>query len=106
MKFDNLTELAKAVSVDILAVEFKINKKVPIDIGLNLDIDMLPKDENGDLAREDPDEFIRLVNNCVSHKLNYMYEEGFLAKEKGYYRAYTKKELDKMVNDISINGID
>ena len=106
MKFNNLTELAKAVSVDILAAEFEFNKKVPIDCDLNLNIDMLPKDENGDLAREDPDEFIRLVNNCVSHKLNYMYEEGFLVKETGYYRAYTKRELDKTLNDISVNGID
>jgi hypothetical protein len=106
MKFDNLLELAKAVSNDILQVEFEINKKIPIDTELKLNIKQLPKDEHGDMAREDPEEFLRLLNNCVSHKLNYMYEEGFLAKENGYYRAYTKKELDKTLNDITANGID
>jgi hypothetical protein len=106
MKFDNLIELAKAVSSDILSTEFKINKKIPINSDLNLNIELLPKDENGDLAREDPDEFMRLVNNCVAHKLNYLYEEGFLAKEKGFYRAYTNKELKKMLDDISVNDID
>jgi len=106
MKFDNLFELAKVVSSDILKAEFAIKKKIPIDSILNLNIEMLPQDSNGELAREDPDEFMRLVNNCVAHKLNYLYEEGFLAKEKGFYRVYSKKELDKTLADITANGID
>jgi hypothetical protein len=106
MKFDNLIELAKAVGNDILLVELTKNKKFPINKDLKLDIDMLPEDENGDLAREDPDEFIRLVNNSISNRLNYMYEEGFLAKKKAYYRIYTEKELRDQLLDISINGVD
>ena len=106
MKFNNLIELAKAVSLDILRAELAISKKIPIDSDLNLNIDLLPEDDNGDMAREDPDEFMRLVNHCVAHKLNYLYEEGFMAKEKGYYRAYTKKELKKTLDAISANGID
>jgi hypothetical protein len=100
MKFNNLHDLAKAVSLDILITELDINKKFPINDELRLDISKLPDDENGDMAREDPEEFMRLVNISIHHKLNYMYEEGFLAKKKGYYRAYTKAELDKQIKEL------
>lgn len=106
MKFDNLAELAKAVSLDIIYGEFKNTKKFPLDKDLVLNIDMLPDDEYGDMAREDPDEFMRLVNIAVVQRLNHMYEEGFLAKKNGYYRCYTKKELREQLDDISINGVD
>jgi hypothetical protein len=106
MKFNNLIELAKAVSNDILQVELKIKKKIPIDMNLDMNIDLLPKDDNGDMAREDPEEFIRLLNNSLAIRLNYMYEEGFLAKEDGYYRYYTSKELKKMLDDIGADDID
>ena len=106
MKFDNLAELAKSVSNDILNIEFRINKKVLIDNQLNLDIQLLPKDSNGDMAREEPEEFIRLVNNYTNHKLNYMYEEGFLYKEEGYYKPYTKKQLQEIMDSINEHGVD
>lgn len=106
MKFDNLVELAKSVSQDILREELLRNKKFPIDKQLNLNIELLPEDENGDMAREDPDEFMRLVNNCITNKLNYLYEEGFLAKKKGFYRVYTEKELQMQLDNIVVNGVD
>lgn len=106
MKFDNMVELAKSVSQDILKEELIKNKKFPIDKDLKLNIDLLPDDANGDMAREDPDEFVRLVNNCIYCKLNYLYEEGFLAKKKGFYRVYTEKELQMQLDDIAANGVD
>lgn len=106
MKFDNMVELAKSVSQDILKEELIKNKKFPIDKDLKLNIDLLPDDANGDMAREDPDEFMRLVNNCIYCKLNYLYEEGFLAKKKGFYRVYTEKELQMQLDDIATNGVD
>lgn len=106
MKFDNMVELAKSVGQDILREELLRNKKFPIDKDLKLNIDLLPDDENGDMAREDPDEFMRLVNNCITKKLNYLYEEGFLAKKKGFYRFYTEKELQMELDNIIANGMD
>ena len=106
MKFDNLIELAKVVSQDILRYELTKKRKFPIDKQLNLNIELLPEDENGDMAREDPDEFMRLVNNCITNKLNYLYEEGFLAKKKGFYRVYTEKELQMQLDNIVVNGVD
>lgn len=101
-----MVELAKSVSQDILKEELIKNKKFPIDKDLKLNIDLLPDDANGDMAREDPDEFMRLVNNCIYCKLNYLYEEGFLAKKKGFYRVYTEKELQMQLDDIATNGVD
>ena len=101
-----MVELAKSVSQDILKEELIKNKKFPIDKDLKLNIDLLPDDANGDMAREDPDEFVRLVNNCIYCKLNYLYEEGFLAKKKGFYRVYTEKELQMQLDDIAANGVD
>ena len=104
MEFNNLTELAKAVSMDILRDEFLKNKKFPIDEHFSLDIDLLPDDKSGDMAREDPDEFIRLLNNSIKRRLNYLYDEGFLDKKKGYYRMYTSKEIEKQINEIGYDN--
>jgi hypothetical protein len=100
MKFDNLAELAKAVSMDVLRDEFLTNKKYPINKELMIDIDKLPNDECGDMAREDPEEFTRLLNNSVTIRLNYLYEEGFLDKKKGYYRMYTEAEIKKHIDQV------
>lgn len=106
MKFDNMVELAKSVSQDILRRELINSKKYPIGMSLDLDVELLPDDENGDMAREDPDEFMRLVNNCISKRLKYLYEEGFLYKNKDFYRVYTEKELKIQLKNIATNGVD
>ena len=100
MEFDNLVELAKAVGMDVLRDEFLRNKKYPIHNELKVDIDKLPNNHCGDMAREDPEEFMRLLNNCITHRLNYLYEEGFLDKKKGYYRMYTETELKKHIDQV------
>ena len=100
MKFNNLAELAKAVSLDILTTEFRINKKYPINKDLLLDVSKLPDDDNGDLARTDPDEFIRMVNIAIDHKLKYMYEEGFLEKKKHYYYALTREDINNRLKEL------
>ena len=100
MKFNNLAELAKAVSLDILHDEFMVNKKFPINKELKLNIDLLPKDENGDMAREDPEEFMRLLNNCVTNRLKYLYEEGFLEKKKYYYYALTEQDIKDRLEEL------
>jgi hypothetical protein len=100
MKFNNIEELAKAVSVDILREMFISHKKYPINKELDLDIHKLPDDESGDMAREDPDEFVRLVNNYITNKLNYLYEEGFLDKKRGYYRMFSTKEINDQIKKL------
>lgn len=77
-----------------------------MDQVLSLDIDRLPDDNSGDMAKEDPEEFTRLVNDYITFKLNYLYAEGFLDKKKGFYRMYSQKELQMQLDNISTNGVD
>lgn len=100
MGFDNLIDLAKAVSQDILRDEFLTNKRFPIHKEIKIDLNKLPDDQCGDMAREDPDEFERLINNCINNRLNYLYDEGFLDKKKGYYRMYTESEIKKQIDQV------
>jgi len=106
MQFDKLTSLAQDVGDMMLSSVFREDGKVPIDIGFKVDFDKLSGFDEGELARSDPDNFVRLLNNHVYKRLNYLYDEGFLDKEEEFYRAYTKDEMEKIINDISANGID
>jgi hypothetical protein len=106
MEFDNISELAKEISVDIMRETFIAKKKFPINKEVTLDIHKLPDSDAGDMAKEDPEEFTRLVNGWLTTKLNYLYSEGFLAKKKGFYRVYTEKELQMQLDNIVANGMD
>jgi len=100
MDFDDISELAKAVSIDIMRQTFIDKKKFPINKEVVLDIYKLPDSDAGDMAKEDPEEFTRLVNSWLATKLNYLYSEGFLEKKRGYYRMYTTEEIKDHVKAI------
>ena len=100
MKFNNIEELAKAVSIDIMRQTFIDKKKFPVNKEVTLDIYKLPDSDAGDMAKEDPEEFTRLVNEWLNTKLNYLYSEGFLEKKRGYYRMYTTEEIYNQIKAI------
>ena len=100
MQFDKLVNLAQSVGDMMLRSVFKEDGKVPIDIGFKVDFDKLSGFDEGELARSDPDNFVRLLNNHVYKRLNYLYDEGFLDKEQDFYRAYTEKEMQEQIKRL------
>lgn len=100
MQFDKLTSLAQDVGDMMLRVSFKKDGKVPIDIAFKVDFDKLSGFEEGELARSDPDNFVRLLHNHVYKRLNYLYDEGYLDKEEEFYREYTKVEMEEQIKRL------
>ena len=103
MQFDKLTSLAQDMGDMVLSRAFKESDKVPIDLACKVDFDKLSGFDEGELARSDPDNFVRLLNNYVYKRLNYLYDEGFLDKEEDFYRPYTDKEMQEQIKRLENN---
>jgi hypothetical protein len=97
---NNLNELAKVVSADVLHNQFAKDKRYPIDHELVIDFNKLPLNKNGELAREDPEEFSRLLNMYTEVKIKYLYDEGFVRMDKGYYVVMSEKDIEDSIKAI------
>jgi hypothetical protein len=106
-KPDKLTEMAISIGANVLCAELIKHKKHPVDDWCyELDIEKLFREniddhEEVNLVTENPSYFVKMINNTIGQKLNYLYSEGFLRKEDDFYYVLSKEEIEAQVNEYT-----